>query len=144
MMGWNDALAGQRAILVALAYPEPTPGKRTSLEFKEVNSGALSQARAIVKWCPEYVEDILAGIHVFSRGWLAKIERGRGNRFSQAGKLYAGYLREIALDKNRANEAEHIGAMPRCARADRGRSCEARAAGRSFPPAMIFFRGIPA
>jgi hypothetical protein len=23
----------------------------------------LSRARAIVKWCPEYVEDILAGIH---------------------------------------------------------------------------------
>jgi hypothetical protein len=54
--------------LVALAYPEPTRHKRGgySLETKELNSGTLSQARAIVKWCPEYVEDILAGIHVFA------------------------------------------------------------------------------
>jgi hypothetical protein len=32
-----------------------------------VDKGDLSRARAIVKWCPEYVEDILAGIHVFAR-----------------------------------------------------------------------------
>jgi hypothetical protein len=39
---------------VALAYPEPQQGKRsTSLETKEVNIATLSQARAIVKWCPE-------------------------------------------------------------------------------------------
>jgi hypothetical protein len=57
--------AGQRAILVALAYPEPnTSGKASPLEVKGVNQGALSQARCIVKWCPEYVEDILAGIQI--------------------------------------------------------------------------------
>ena len=67
--------AGQRAVLVALAYPEPEQGKRTDLLQNEgsptaqVNDRALSQARAIVKWCPEYVEDILAGIHVFARAF---------------------------------------------------------------------------
>jgi hypothetical protein len=65
--------AGQRAILMALAYPEPTPGKRndlgTSSKSEQVHPAALSQARAIVKWCPEYVEDILAGIHVFARAF---------------------------------------------------------------------------
>ncbi len=59
--------AGQRAVLVALAYPEPTPGKR-SVETTQVNSAVLSQARAIVKWCPEYVDDILAGIHAVRDG----------------------------------------------------------------------------
>jgi hypothetical protein len=55
--------AGQRAILVALAYPEPnTSGRASPLEVKGVNQGALSQARAIVKYCPDYVEEILAGI----------------------------------------------------------------------------------
>jgi hypothetical protein len=50
---------GQRAILVALAYPEapvgrPTKGSKS--ETNQVHPGALSQARCIVKWCPEYVE----------------------------------------------------------------------------------------
>jgi hypothetical protein len=53
-------------ILVALAYPEPQQGKRNDLLQNEtsqaIDKRALSQARAIVKWCPEYVEDILAGI----------------------------------------------------------------------------------
>jgi hypothetical protein len=58
--------AGQCAILVALAYPEPTPGRRNDLlkvstGANAIDKGDLSRARAIVKWCPEYVEDILAG-----------------------------------------------------------------------------------
>jgi hypothetical protein len=53
----NITWASRRAILVALAYPEPTRGKR-SVETTEVNSAVLSQARAIVKWCPEHVEKI--------------------------------------------------------------------------------------
>lgn len=64
--------AGQRAILVALAYPEPGNRWRSDLKSKSdehVNPGALSQARCIVKWCPEYVEDILAGIQVFARAF---------------------------------------------------------------------------
>jgi hypothetical protein len=62
--------AGQRAILIAIAYPEPTPGKRTDLEQNVPGAGirttTLSQARTIVKWMPGLVEDILAGSQVFS------------------------------------------------------------------------------
>jgi hypothetical protein len=55
--------AGQRAILVALAYPEPNrSGKASPSKLEGVHQGALSQARCIVKWCPEYVEDILADL----------------------------------------------------------------------------------
>src|SRR5262249_45999748 len=47
---------------------------------------------------------------------LAKLERaqgpGRGKKMSRAGTSFRTYLAGIALDKNRANEAERIGAMP--------------------------------
>jgi hypothetical protein len=48
-----------RAILVALAYPEAGNRWRSDSksETDRVHPGALSQARCIVKWCPE---DILA------------------------------------------------------------------------------------
>jgi hypothetical protein len=47
--------AGQRVILLALAYPEPRPGMRTDLlkisgGLERVDSGELSRARAICKW----------------------------------------------------------------------------------------------
>jgi ParB-like chromosome segregation protein Spo0J len=61
--------AGQRAILVALAYPEPGHKSKPQVENSNVDKGDLSRARAIVRWCPEYVEDILAGIHVFARAF---------------------------------------------------------------------------
>jgi hypothetical protein len=54
-------LAGQRAILVALAYPQPTPGKRTSVETTQVNSAVLSQARVIVNSAPDLVDQVIAG-----------------------------------------------------------------------------------
>jgi len=45
---------------------------------------------------------------------LAKVERGRGNRFSQAGKLYEQFLDTLdpPLDKNRAQERQRAGEMP--------------------------------
>src|SRR5262249_17274832 len=52
--------AAQRAILYAIAYPEPTPGKRTDLTCSETEQVAppratLSQARVIVHWAPDLV-----------------------------------------------------------------------------------------
>ena len=55
--------AGQRAILLADAYPDPDKGgrgKTKPLELLEVHSGDLSQARCICKWAPEWIEEILA------------------------------------------------------------------------------------
>jgi hypothetical protein len=44
--------------MYALAYPEPTPGKRTDLSNnclgeKTPHPMVLSQARVIVKWAPD-------------------------------------------------------------------------------------------
>ena len=48
---------GQRAIMLAIAYPEPDKGGRghiKPLQIAEVDSGLLSRARAICKWaCPK-------------------------------------------------------------------------------------------
>ena len=35
------------------------------------------------------------------------------NRFSQAGTQFRNYLKHLSLDKNRAQEAQRIGAMPK-------------------------------
>jgi N6-adenosine-specific RNA methylase IME4 len=43
---------------------------------------------------------------------LDKIERGKGNRFSQTGKLYSNLLSQWNLNKNRAQEAQRIGTLP--------------------------------
>ena len=48
---------------------------------------------------------------------LAKVERGtpgpkREKDMSRAGTYFRAYLKEIGLDKNRANEAQRIGALP--------------------------------
>jgi MT-A70 len=49
-------------------------------------------------------------------GLLVKVERGagpgRGKKISQAGKSFMEYLKEIELDKNRAQEAQRIATMP--------------------------------
>jgi N6-adenosine-specific RNA methylase IME4 len=48
---------------------------------------------------------------------LAKVERGtgpgRGKKVSQAATSFRAYLRDIGLQKDRANECERIGAIPR-------------------------------
>jgi hypothetical protein len=70
---------GQRAILVALAYPEPnTSGKASPSKMEGVHLGRLSEARAIVKWCPEYVEEILAGASPDAHSRDTPVRRQRG------------------------------------------------------------------
>jgi hypothetical protein len=64
---------GQQAILFALAYPKRNPGKRTDLTSTDsvevpVHTTTLSQARAIVRWAPEYVPDIKAGARIITGG----------------------------------------------------------------------------
>lgn len=49
---------------VAVAYPESRQGQRTSLKIKEVaniNAGYLAQARKVLRFCPEMVDDVMAG-----------------------------------------------------------------------------------
>lgn len=68
--------AGQRAILVAIAYPTPTPGKRTTcLDSNQVNKTDLSHARAICQWAPEMVAEILDGGGVFEHAFNTASDR---------------------------------------------------------------------
>jgi hypothetical protein len=57
--------AGQRAILFAVAYPMPTPGKRTDLGENplsdDIVTKTLSQARAIVNEARDLVDQVIAG-----------------------------------------------------------------------------------
>jgi hypothetical protein len=50
--------AGQCAIMVAQAYPDPAKLKRQMLEIptSTIDKADLSRARAICKWAPEWVE----------------------------------------------------------------------------------------
>jgi hypothetical protein len=62
---------GQRAMLYAIAYPEPERGKRTDLSGKSdklelgVSRGhaqnLLSQARAVLREAPDLTKDVIAG-----------------------------------------------------------------------------------
>jgi hypothetical protein len=71
---------GQQAIMLALAYPEPRPGMRTdlmttSVNLTEVSTRDLSRARAIVKWAPEWVDEILDAGGAFSKAFAIADER---------------------------------------------------------------------
>lgn len=51
--------AGQRAMAVAMIYPEPKPGQRTDLkgsassEREGVSGTRVSMARTVIKWAPK-------------------------------------------------------------------------------------------
>ena len=55
----------QQAMLYAVAYPKKQQGKaRTSPDSeksRDVNPGRLSEARLVIKYAPEFVDDIIAG-----------------------------------------------------------------------------------
>jgi hypothetical protein len=69
--------AGQRAILLAIAYPDPTKLKRTGSSNLEdqVHSGRLSEARAICAWAPEWIAEILDAGGAFATAFAAADER---------------------------------------------------------------------
>lgn len=51
----------QQAMAFAIAYPEKRPGKKTSLETKEVNVATLSHARAVLAFSQPLAEAVMAG-----------------------------------------------------------------------------------
>jgi ParB-like nuclease domain len=55
---------GQRAMATAMAYPEPEKGGRgNSSKIKDfIQSGALSQARTVLKWEPELAKTVMNGL----------------------------------------------------------------------------------
>jgi hypothetical protein len=110
--------AGQRAILIAIAYPIPRPGKRTDLEQNvlgdaTIRTTTLAHARCIVRWAPGLVEDILAGSQVFSKAFqTADKERERAEKIAEdmaflqreAADLHAIVLSERGLTAAEAVE----------------------------------------
>lgn len=50
---------------VAVAYPEPSKGGRgnslKNKEFHNINAGNISMARKVLRFCPEMVDDVMAG-----------------------------------------------------------------------------------
>jgi len=53
---------GQRAMCVAMIQPEGQQGKRgTSLISNEVSGGYVRQARTVLRWAPELVQNVLSG-----------------------------------------------------------------------------------
>jgi hypothetical protein len=69
----------------ALAAPEPTPGRRTDLlkisGGERVDSGELSRARAICKWAPEWIDEILDAGGAFAKAFaVADARRSCGGK----------------------------------------------------------------
>ena len=53
---------GQRAMAVAMMFPEKRQGKKnTSLKFNEVSSGYIRQARTVLAYAPTLAKEVLAG-----------------------------------------------------------------------------------
>ena len=53
---------GQRAMAVAVIYPETRQGKRsTSFVTKKVTAGGLSKARTVLQYAGDLAESVLAG-----------------------------------------------------------------------------------
>jgi hypothetical protein len=64
---------GQRAMVVAMIYPEPTKVKRSGSSNLEdqtgVARGYVSMARAVLKWGKELADPVLAGAETLDRGY---------------------------------------------------------------------------
>lgn len=94
----------QQAMAMAKIYPEPAKYKRgsNSLESKELKSGYLAQARAILKWCPEYVDNILN-----SRGQI-KFDAAYKEAMDRKAAAGAPKAREAAIRKSDPDLADRI------------------------------------
>jgi hypothetical protein len=58
----RDLTKGQKAMLLAVRFPETQQGKkRTSIVSVEVSQQSISYARAVNRFCPEMVPQIIEG-----------------------------------------------------------------------------------
>lgn len=85
---------GQRAMAVAMMYPEGQKGKKLNYSTG-VDKGYVSQARTVLKYAPEYTESVLAGAKSLSEAYEeAKQRKSAGN--DDTAKLE--WLKSIAPD----------------------------------------------
>jgi hypothetical protein len=108
--------AGQRAILYALAYPEPLKLKRAgSMETIDLNKDQLSQARLIVREAPDLVDQVIAGGLYFKHAFEEADRRRVAAEIvsAQMARLQAEApdLANIVLEEKGMNAAEAIAAL---------------------------------
>ena len=87
---------GQRAMAVAMMFPDSEQGKKTtSLKINEVSGGYIRQARAVISSAPELVESVLNGARPLNDAYdEAKKRRDAGN--SDIEKL--AWLRSVSRE----------------------------------------------
>jgi hypothetical protein len=66
---------GQKAMAVAVLYPDSQQGKRTSLKINEVSGGYVRQARTVLRYAPEYKAAVLAGGKKLSDAYDEAVKR---------------------------------------------------------------------
>jgi hypothetical protein len=69
---------GQRAMAVAMIYPESQQGKRnaaTSSVSGDVSATRIKMARTILKWAPELASQVLAGAAVLDKAYSIATDR---------------------------------------------------------------------
>jgi hypothetical protein len=71
----RNMTAGQRAMTVAMAYPEPGVRGKKSSAAKDVPSGALSQARTVLADSRAVAEDVLNGVRTLENAYDAVLDR---------------------------------------------------------------------
>jgi hypothetical protein len=110
--------AGQRAVLYALAYPEPAKLKRAgSLEIKdqELNPATISQARVINNDAPDLVNQVIAGGMYFKTAFEEADRRRAAAKIvaEQMARLHAEApdLANIVLEEKGMTAAEAIAAL---------------------------------
>ena len=73
---------GQRAIAVAMVYPEPdTKWSGSVSERENVSKGRLSMARTVIKYASDLADGVLAGQHSLDVVYTIAIERNRAQAF---------------------------------------------------------------
>jgi hypothetical protein len=108
--------AGQRAIAVAVIYPESEKGGRgqkglSSKGFSDVASGRLSQARTVLKLAPDLVDGVLAGSVTLDAAYKAASDRKKARDWHS---LDVERLRRRAPDLAQRAEDGELSIAVRC------------------------------
>jgi len=92
---------GQRAMCVAMMFPEKRQGKKgTSLILKEVNGSYLSQARTVLSHSKDLADAVIGGIRTLSSAYeeasaQAAKTKGRQQRFEQLRNEYSDLADQV-------------------------------------------------
>jgi len=117
--GQTDKTKGQRAMAVAMIYPESQQGKRnaaTSSVSGDVSATRIKMARTILKWAPELASQVLAGAAVLDKAYSIATDRKTAEEVPQK-RLDALRAQDPDLAENHGPAT--VGRDPRLDRGDR-------------------------